>query len=121
MSCKVYISVLEASLFVARRSQGASIRPSSCLGRNRASRRLGGFIRGLLAVSAALLAPLHSAAAQAQASTGVIRGTVRDAGGSPVAEAVVEIAHRETGLLTAVRTTPSGDFARRSSRSAPTT
>ncbi|MDE2975549.1 MAG: TonB-dependent receptor [Gemmatimonadota bacterium] len=78
----------------------------------RRSRCSGGLIHGLLVPAAVLLAPPHPATAQAQASTGVIRGTVRDADGAPVADAVVEIAHRETGLLTTVRTTPSGDFVR---------
>ena len=60
----------------------------------------------------ALVAPDRPAAAQSQASTGVIRGVVRDALGAPLAEAEVEITHRETGLRTTVRTTPSGTFVR---------
>ena len=51
-------------------------------------------------------------AAQSQASTGVIRGVVLDAIGTPVAGASVEITHRETGLHTTVSTTPSGTFVR---------
>ena len=67
----------------------------------------------LLAAAAAFFAPPpHPAAAQSQASTGVIRGVVRDAAGTSVAGAVVEFAHRETGLRTTVRTTPSGTFVR---------
>ena len=66
----------------------------------------------VLAALAAAAAPTRPAAAQAQASTGVIRGVVRDAADSPVAGAVVEITHRETALRTTVRTTPSGTFVR---------
>ncbi len=69
---------------------------------------------GLLALAAvtALTALPNPAAAQAQASTGVIRGVVVDAAGSPIADALVEFTHRETGLHTTVRTTPSGTFVR---------
>ena len=67
----------------------------------------------LLAAAAASIAPPpHPAAAQSQASTGVIRGVVRDAADTPVAGAVVEFTHRETALRTTVRTTPSGTFVR---------
>ena len=66
----------------------------------------------LVLAALAAAAPNRPAAAQAQASTGVIRGVVRDAAGAPVAGAVVEISHRGTGLLTTVRTTPSGTFVR---------
>ena len=59
-----------------------------------------------------LVPPPRPASAQAQASTGVIRGVVRDALGAPLPEAEVVITHRETGLRTSVRTTPSGTFAR---------
>ena len=52
------------------------------------------------------------ASAQSQASTGVIRGVVLDAAGTPVAGAVVEMTHQETGLHTTVATTPSGTFVR---------
>ena len=51
-------------------------------------------------------------AAQAQATTGIIRGVVMDAAGAPVADALVEFTHRESGLHTTVRTTPSGTFVR---------
>ena len=64
----------------------------------------------LFAVAAAL-APADGSA-QAQATTGVLRGTVRDPAGEPVASAVVLIEHRETGLRTTVETTPGGTFAR---------
>ena len=64
----------------------------------------------LFAVAAAL-APADGSA-QAQATTGVLRGTVRDPAGEPVAGAVVLIEHRETGLRTTVETTPGGTFAR---------
>ena len=60
----------------------------------------------------ALIPPPRPASAQAQASTGVIRGVVRDALGAPLPEAEVVITHRETGLRTSVRTTPSGTFVR---------
>ena len=49
---------------------------------------------------------------QSQASTGVIRGQVVDPAGMPVADAVVRMTHRETGLVTNVRTTSSGTFVR---------
>ena len=79
-----------------------------------APRRSRGLVHGLLAL-AAVTAPTalpHPAAAQAQASTGVIRGVVLDAAGTPVADALVEFTHRETGLHTTVRTTRSGTFVR---------
>ncbi len=65
-----------------------------------------------LLLALALAAPAATASAQSQASTGVIRGSVLDAAGAPVPGAVVEITHRETGLLTTVETTPSGTFVR---------
>lgn len=43
-------------------------------------------------------------AAQAEATTGVIRGTVRDPAGDPLPAAVVAAQHRETDLLTRVET-----------------
>ena len=49
---------------------------------------------------------------QSQASTGVIRGQVVDPAGMPVADAAVRMTHRETGLVTNVRTTSSGTFVR---------
>ena len=61
---------------------------------------------------ASLAPPPHPATAQAQATTGVIRGVVRDPAGTPVAGAVVEFTHRETALRTTVQTTPSGTFVR---------
>ncbi|MDE0394307.1 MAG: TonB-dependent receptor [Gammaproteobacteria bacterium] len=64
----------------------------------------------VLAVAAALVPA--DASAQAQATTGVVRGTVRDPAGEPVAGAVVVIEHRETGLRTTVETTTGGTFAR---------
>ena len=66
----------------------------------------------LLAVAASLTPPPHPLSAQAQATTGVIRGVVRDPAGAPVAGAVVEFTHRETALRSTVRTTPSGTFVR---------
>ena len=64
-----------------------------------------------LLAAAATLAPADGSA-QAQATTGVVRGTVRDPAGEPVAGAAVAIEHRETGLRTTVETTPGGTFAR---------
>jgi len=66
----------------------------------------------LFVLALVLAAPSAAASAQSQASTGVIRGSVLDAAGAPVPGAVVEITHRETGLLTSVETTPSGTFVR---------
>ena len=66
----------------------------------------------LLALTVLLAVSPSPASAQSQASTGVIRGVVLDAAGAPIPGAVVEFAHRETGLLTTVRTTPSGTFVR---------
>ena len=53
-----------------------------------------------------------SIAAQAGTTTGVIRGTVSDPLGAPLAGAVIVIQHRETDLLTTVKTSASGTFAR---------
>ncbi len=64
----------------------------------------------LLVLSSALVSADGSV--QAQATTGVVRGTVRDSGGAPVAGAVVVIEHRATGLRTTVETTAEGTFAR---------
>jgi len=55
-----------------------------------------------------LLAP--SAAAQSQATTGVIRGTITDPGGQPVASARVVLRHQETGLSRELTTNNSGVF-----------
>ena len=66
---------------------------------------------GLAPASALLLLPA-AAGAQAEATTGVIRGTVRDPGGEPLAGAEVVIEHRDTGLRTTVRTNAGGTFAR---------
>ncbi len=62
-------------------------------------------------VVALALVPV-AARAQAEATTGVVRGTVRDPAGAPVAGAMVVIEHRETGLRTTVETTAAGAFAR---------
>ena len=69
------------------------------------------FAAGLAPASALLLLPA-GAGAQAEATTGVIRGTVRDPGGEPLAGAEVVIEHRDTGLRTTVRTNAGGAFAR---------
>ena len=65
-----------------------------------------------LALSALILATTADLAAQAQATTGVIRGVVRDPAGAGVAGAAVVMSHRETGLQTSVLTTSSGAFVR---------
>ncbi|WP_420634858.1 TonB-dependent receptor [Candidatus Palauibacter sp.] len=67
---------------------------------------------GPLAVLLLLSAGAAEAAAQAQATTGVIRGLVRDPLGAPVAGAAVLIEHRATGLATTVETTSNGTFVR---------
>ena len=69
-----------------------------------------GLLATSLAFCPALLSPCLSA--QAQATTGVVRGTVRDPAGAPVAGAEVVIAHRDTGLRTTVETNAEGTFAR---------
>ena len=51
-------------------------------------------------------------AAQAAATTGIIRGTVRDPAGDPVPGTVVVIQNRDTDLLTTVETEASGTFVR---------
>ena len=50
--------------------------------------------------------------AQSEATTGIIRGTVRGPGGAPVAGAQVLFQHAETGFTTSVETTAAGAFAR---------
>ena len=76
-------------------------------------RSAGQFLGIMVLAAAALLAPpTRPVAAQAQATTGVIRGEVRDAADAPVAGAIVEFTHRETALVTTVRTTPAGAFVR---------
>ena len=77
------------------------------------ARRFGAVAQPVLVLAAlAVFAVPALAAAQAQATTGVIRGVVRDPTGTPIPGAVVEFVHRETGLRTTVRTTPSGIFVR---------
>ncbi len=66
----------------------------------------------LLAFTGAIAPPPHPATAQSQATTGVIRGVVLDPANAAVAGATVQMTHRETGLVTTVRTTPSGTFVR---------
>ena len=53
-----------------------------------------------------------SEAGQAGATTGVIRGMVRDPLGQPMPGAVIVVLHRETDLQTIVETTPAGTFVR---------
>ena len=50
--------------------------------------------------------------AQSGATTGVIRGTIRDPTGDPLPGAIVAIQHWETDLLTRVETSSSGTFVR---------
>ena len=72
-------------------------------------------LRAFLSVFAVLAVSLPTAvdlAAQAEVTTGVIRGIVRDPTGSGVAGAAVLIVHRETGLQATVETTSSGTFVR---------
>ena len=69
-------------------------------------------LRALACLPLALAATPHPATAQSQASTGVIRGVVLDPANATVAGATVEITHRATGLVTTVRTTPTGTFVR---------
>ncbi len=71
--------------------------------------------RSLLPAVALLLLSLVSAAdlsAQAQATTGIIRGVVRDPAGAGVAGAAVIIEQRETGFRVEIATTSSGAFVR---------
>ncbi len=66
------------------------------------------FTGALLAlISSVALAPtaLH---AQAQATTGIIRGVVRDSAGAPIADATVTLRHTETNLSRTVRTSEAG-------------
>ena len=62
-----------------------------------------GFLFALLLVAAPAL--LH---AQAQATTGIIRGLVVDANGAPVVDAVVSMRNSETNVTRTVRTSASG-------------
>lgn len=71
--------------------------------------------RSLFPAVAILLFSLVSAAdlaAQAAATTGIIRGVVRDPAGAPVAGASVIMVQRETGFRTEISTTSSGAFVR---------
>ena len=67
---------------------------------------------GPLAALLLLFAVAADASAQAQATTGVIRGVVQDPLGAPVPGAAVVIEHRATGLTTTVSTTSGGAFVR---------
>ena len=49
--------------------------------------------------------------AQAQATTGVIRGVVSDSAGGPIAGAVVTLRHTETNITRTLRTGERGDYA----------
>ena len=63
-----------------------------------------------LALIAFTLVGAAELAAQAQATTGIIRGVVRDPTGAGVGGAAVIIRHRETGLQRTLETTASGIF-----------
>ena len=80
------------------------------------SRRTASHRRRAVAVAVLLAALGHlgtaELAAQAGATTGVIRGSVRDPTGGVLPGAVIVIQHRETDLLTTVETTAAGTFAR---------
>ena len=69
-------------------------------------------LAAILLVAAAAAAAAAPAVAQSEATTGIIRGTVRGPSGAPVEGALVLIQHGETGLVTSVETTASGTFAR---------
>ncbi len=62
-------------------------------------------------LTAAVLFFVHSGTSLAQASTGRITGTVRDANNVPVAGAPVTITNQETGATTVVRTNETGAFS----------
>jgi len=71
--------------------------------------------RSLVPAAALLLLSLVSAAdlaAQAQATTGIIRGIVRDPAGAGVGGAAVILEQRETGFRAEVATTSTGAFIR---------
>ena len=63
-----------------------------------------------LALLALLLLP-HSASAQTQATTGVIRGRVTDEANAPVAGALVTLRNQETNVTRTVRTSDRGIYA----------
>jgi hypothetical protein len=64
----------------------------------------------LLLTSLLLVAP-SILQAQAQATTGVIRGTVSDSAGAPIAGALVTFRHRETNAQRTLNTNASGVYA----------
>ena len=71
--------------------------------------------RGLVALfclAAGLATAKAPVAAQSEATTGIIRGTVRGPDGAAVGGGLVLIQHVETGFATSVETTASGTFAR---------
>ena len=66
----------------------------------------------LLLVLALIFLLVPEAVAQAGATTGVLRGTVVDPAGDPMAGAIAAVPHRETELLTSVETSSAGTFVR---------
>src|SRR4051812_3642410 len=72
------------------------------------SRRLRLTLGGLLFVLPLAL-PLRLSA-QAQATTGVIRGTVTDSGGAPISGAIVTLRNRETNAVRSLNTNASGVY-----------
>ena len=112
-------SASDAAAFARRRAphRGGPETPLDAAPSGRAARppRRRAARRRLAAAAAALVlhaAPAPDAAAQAGATTGVIRGVVRDPLGQPAPGAVIVILHRETDLQTIVETTPAGAFVR---------
>ena len=67
--------------------------------------RVVSLVLALTTVWGARTSPLH---AQAQATTGVVRGTVTDSAGAPVADAAVTLRQLETNFTRTLRTSPTG-------------
>ncbi|MCE2421920.1 MAG: TonB-dependent receptor [Gemmatimonadetes bacterium] len=74
--------------------------------------KLSSFARTAVAVLFAVATFHHQAAAQSNATTGVIRGVVLNPQGLPVAGAEVSIEHRDTGLRVTAVTSGQGLFVR---------
>jgi Carboxypeptidase regulatory-like domain len=66
-------------------------------------------LQSFLFASFALITPV-ALFAQAQATTGVIRGTVTDSGGAPISGALVTLRNRETNALRSLNTNASGVY-----------
>ena len=101
--------------WIARPAGPATARGAAIGGRAPRRARLGAVRRPLIGAATALIllaAGAPYAAGQAGATTGVIRGVVRDPLGLPMPRAVIVVLHRETDLQTIVETTPAGTFVR---------